>query len=329
MYILIHLYTIEYQPMNNPHFQHMNRAIEAESKGDHKTHRVGALICGTSTNAQQYEVARSNFWPAQLAENIGKDQKLGNASTTVHAEIAAILSAPSTEGSDIYITALPCPNCSKAMAEARIGQVFINSEAFNTKLGHKMKPFFHEASTLILESAGISVFEINMKEKRVNQIVSPAPNKLINIHRPLCMLDINSSQINKDGFNTLTDQQKSDIAFASCYAQNDLGQYSFISASSHRSIGLKEQQADNISNIQDKYKPSLQPINRLLLICARYGLTIDKDYLYSSQTPTSREFVNMIGAGYTSLTIGDRTKCRDKWGLKALGQLDKCMIMDT
>ena len=315
--------------MNDHHFQYMQQAIEAESKSNHNTHKVGALICGTDTNAHKYEVARSNFWPIELVENIGKDQKLGNASTTVHAEIAAILSAPSTEGADIYITDLPCPNCSKAMAEARIGKIFINAEAFNTELGRKMEPFFNDVSTIIFKSAGISVFEINMKEKYVNQIVSPSPNKLISIHRPLCMLEINSSQINKNGFASLTEKHKSDTAFASCYAKNELGQYSFISAASHRSIGLNTQESEEISNIQDKYKSSLQPINRLLLSCARYGLKIDKDYLYSSQTPTSREFVNLIGAGYTSLTIGDRTKYRDKYGLKALEQLEGCGVISA
>ncbi|PCI57071.1 MAG: hypothetical protein COB36_02030 [Alphaproteobacteria bacterium] len=314
--------------MSIDHFKYMALARDAEQQSMHPAHKVGALICGTDRNTEHYEIAKSNFWPALLDKHIGKDKKLGNASTTVHAEVAAICAAPATENATIYVTDLPCPNCAKVMAEARIKNIYTDALTHDTPLGQKMKPYFDEVSTPILKNAGISVYEINSEAKTIAQIIIPAPNSLLRIHRPIRHTPLEHSDINQATFINMIEKQKTNTSFAACYAKSTLGQYNFLLAQPQRSVGLLQEQADEISNHQNKYEPTLQPINRLLLTCARYGLKIDEDYLYSSQTPTSREFVNMIGAGYTSLCIGDRDKCRDDWGLKALVQLKTHKIID-
>lgn len=314
--------------MSIDHFKYMALARDAEQQSMHPAHKVGALICGTDRNTEHYEIAKSNFWPVLLEKHIGKDKKLGNASTTVHAEVAAICAAPATENATIYVTDLPCPNCAKVMAEARIKNIYTDALTHDTPLGQKMKPYFDEVSTPILKNAGISVYEINSETKTITQIITPTPNNLLRIHRPIRHIPLEHSDINQAAFINMIEQQTIDTSFAACYAKSALGQYNFLLAQPQRSVGLLQEQADDISNLQNKYEPTLQPINRLLLTCARYGLKIDGDYLYSSQTPTSREFVNMIGAGYTSLHIGDRNKCRDDWGLKALAQLEMHKIIN-
>ncbi len=307
--------------MNLNHFALMHKARDVESQSAHPTHKVGAVLCGKDSDGHDYCVARANFWPKLLKNHIGQDEKLGNASTTVHAEIAAIIDALATEGATLYITDLPCPNCAKVIAEARVKHVYIDSHTHETPLGKKIRPYFDDISSLILKSAGIDVFEIDLEKKKIVPIVKAPANTLLQVQRPIKQVMVNSENINTAYFHSLIGVQKGEKPFAACFAKSSLGHYNFLLAESQRSVGLTEDDDNFICTTQNKYRPNLQPVNRLLLTCARYGLHVDPAYLYSAQVPTSREFVNMIGAGYSSLEIGDITKCRDEWGLKALKQL--------
>ncbi len=310
--------------MNINHFQLMKLALEMEEQSEHKTHKVGALLYNDGKH-----IARHNFWAASLEKYIGRYDKLGNASTTIHAEMAVISAAESTKDASIYITDLPCPNCAKLIAEARISAVYIDSHTHNTPLGLKIKPYFDDISTLIFKRAGIAVYEMNEPKRGIHEIISPPRDNILQaIHRPVKQLPLEHSDINQTRFLEIINAQKGNVNFAACYAKSILGHYVFLFAQPHRSVGLLEEDAKIISDKQNKYEPTLQPINQLLVACARYGLTIDPKYLYSSQTPTSREFVNMLGAGYSSLQVGNPEKCRDKWGLQALNQLKKHGIIE-
>lgn len=303
----------------------MKLALDTEEQSRHDNHKVGALLYKDGLH-----IARPNFWPPQLEKHIGKHNKLGNASTTIHAEMAVICASKSTQGASIYITDLPCPNCAKLITQARISTVYIDSHTHNTPLGLKIKPYFDDISTRIFKSAGVGVYEMNETMRTIDTIIeSQGDNILMPIHRPVQQIMIDHSDINKSRFLDIIATQKTNVNFAACYAKSDLGNYTFLFAKAHRSIGISEKEAEIIKNAQNKYEASLQPINSLLVTCARYGLTIDPNYLYSSQTPTAREFVNMIGAGYSALHIGDKTKCRDKWGLKALKQLIQHNIINV
>ena len=78
---------------------------------------------------------------------------------------------------------------------------------------------------------------------------------------------------------------------------------------------------------QDKYSFIQEPINRLITASPRHGAKLINGLVYSSQVPTSREFVNMIGAGIDTLYIGDPHSARDDDGFKAMEQLqDKNVI---
>ena len=311
--------------MDTDHFRHMALALETEEQSEHPTHKVGALlwtIDGTFTT-------RPNNWPPLLKQHIGTDKKLGNASTTVHAEMATICASPATEGATLYVTDLPCPNCAKIIVESGIKEVYIDSHTHNTALGLKIKPYFENISIPIFKAANIAVYEMDVRTKTIDQLTTPSPQHTPTIHRPIYHTEIEKSAINTEHFMKLIADHKKETAFAACYAENTQGNIDFILAQPHRSIGLTAKDTEHIRTIQNKYRPTLQPINRLLLICARHGLKIKPDYLYISQTPTSREFVNIIGAGYTTLQIENPSKCRDEWGLKALAQLQKFEIIDT
>lgn len=307
--------------MHTDPFENMALALEIESHSKHPDHKVGALICGQNQTEQEFSIARSNFWPTLLEEKIGRESKLGNASTTVHAEIAVMCNCPVTEGADIYLTDLPCPNCAKAIAEARIANIYIDSHTHNTPLGLKIKPFFDDISLPILKAAGINVFEMNTKTREIRTLSQTSDGATRKIEHPVMIYPLNADQINTTLFNGLINKHKPDAPFAACVAKSPLGNHIFMLTRAHRSIGLTKAQEEQIKTSQNKYYPTIQPLNRLLWNCARHGVKILPDYLYSSQTPTSREFVNLIGNSYTSLSIGDTSKSRDEFGLKALEQL--------
>ncbi len=315
--------------MNTDHFSYINTARKAEQSSKHPTHKVGATIVGKDSNGDEYIISKPNFWPQALENTLGRDTKLGNASTTVHAEVAAILSAPATQGATLYVTDLPCPNCSKVMAESAIEKIYIDANTHNTPLGKKMKRYFDLASKPILQSAGISVYEVNDNLNTIKTIISPQNISISQNNPTILQISAKKEDINHENFIEMIRNNKKTAPFSACFAKNKQGLHKFILAEPQTSIGLSIYKANSISTAQNKYEPVLQPINRLLLTCARYGLHIDKGFLYSSQVPTAREFVNMIGAGYTSLHIGDHMVCRDKGGLNALEKLTLNNIIDT
>lgn len=87
--------------------------------------------------------------------------------------------------------------------------------------------------------------------------------------------------------------------------------------------------AKNLENGQDKYSFYLQPANRILMTASRHGLKLRPGFFFTSQVPTSREWVNLVGAHINQITIGDHTKSRDTHGLTALEQLKKSKIIEV
>lgn len=314
--------------MQHDPYMNMRLALEIESQSLHPEHKVGALICGRDSSGQPFAIARANFWPPLLEEHIGRSRKLGNASTTVHAEIAAICNAPATEGAELYLTDLPCPNCAKAMAESRIGHVYIDSHTHNTPLGLKIKPFFDEISLPILMSAGIEVTEMDVTAQSMHKLTPAQGKRLTPVEHPIIMRPTNAQNVDAALFDALIREHAPAAPFAACFGKSIMGNIVFMLAREHRAIGLNAEEEQRITRAQDKYSATLQPVNRLLLNGARHGLRIMPDYLYSSQTPTAREFVNLIGAGYSRLIIGDQNTSRDDWGMLALSQIKEHNILE-
>ena len=315
---------------DSDHFKCMERALEQQSQSPHHTHKVGAFIVGRDTGGDVYETGSPNFWPKILMETIGKETKLGNASTTVHAEIAAIIGARGTESANLYVTELPCPNCAKATAESRIRNVYIDKNAHNTPLGKKMEPFFRTISLPIFNHAGINVSEISVREKTIKTLVEVSPNTAVPIEKPVEILPLEKSQVTEDYFRSLIQQSEKafgDEGHVICFTKTALGAYFAMIIRPHIAVGIDDDAREELAPLLEKYSLIIQPLNRALINAARYGFLIEPDFLYSANVPTSREFVNLIGAGHTKLRIGNHETCRDEWGLKALQQIEQHRIM--
>ena len=313
----------------------MTSARVAEEKSPHPTHKVGAYLCfpdKAASFAMEGDQRCYNYWPESLARTIGLDSKLGNASATIHAEIAALIQArSSTNKAEIYVTDLPCPNCAKTMAEAGIANVYIDTYTYETPLGIKMRPFFEEVSVLVFERAGIGVYEINLEQQSILPLCEPKPreNDLIFDMALRQGVPEPSQELFRERIKTLEyDSNDPNAPYAACMASDSEGNTFFMTARATNTVALTGSDITHIQKTQDKYEPVLQPFNRLLAQCAYYNLHIDNGYLYASQTPTSREFVNMIGYGLKSLIIGNTSQCRDEWGLAALRQLREYNLME-
>ncbi len=309
------------------HITYMIKARHAQAQSEHPTHKVGATLV-VHDDDHVTAISAPNFWPQALQDTIGRNEKLGNASTTIHAEIAVFLSASRTQDGTLYITHLPCPNCSKAIVEAGIKNIVIDSETHNTPLGQKIKPFFDDVSLMIFCRAGVGVFEINIDTQEQTTIAAPNSlhDTLTDDGITITPIDHNNSE--PDIFFDLVSKHESPPPFASCIARADDNRLYFVMAQLDLTPGLTQGGASNIAQKQKKYTPESQPLNHLLMTNARYGLKIENGFLYSSQCPTSREFVNIIGAKMNTLYIGNLMQCRDEKGLQALESVKQHKILN-
>ncbi len=316
--------------MNNIHFKRMKKAREAEENSPHPTHKVGALIHGQDHQGNDFGVARPNYWPDIFLKSIGRDQKLGNASTTIHAEIAALCAAPRSEDASIYVTDLLCPNCAKGLSEAGIASVYIDAHTHKTPLGQKIRPFFETVSLPLFERARIAVFELDLDTQTSKEYIAPFHDKIIHTDDSIIINDVDEpgERIFNHLIANAIDIYGRNKSFAACIARSYDDTYKFMAVRPHISIGFTSDDVRQMRASQKKYDPALQPLNRILLRCARAGLRIDDAYLYSHHTPTSREFVNTIGTGHRNITIKHNDLCRDKWGLLALKQLKAHQVIE-
>ena len=270
-------------------FEYMQAAVEAAQTSEHPSSKVGACLVGDG-----WEISSPNFWPAPIKEKIGTDVKIGNSSGTIHAETACIVQAPgATNGASMFSTDPSCPNCMKNMAVAGIKHLYIDHKGFEKYFAQTRMEDFENLTLEICRNQGIAATKVFRKERRTEEILPPSTPK------------------------TPENQYRSPH-FASCKTTDGEDYKIFkISLTGAESEGPEE----------SKYNPLIQPINGLLMNAAQQGLQINPTSITSSRIPTSRELVNLIGAGYSHLTILDQTDARDEHGLKALDLLTKSRIL--
>ena len=311
--------------MNPSPYTLMQAAVDIVGTSDHPTNKIAATLAGQDAGGQAFSISKTNFWPESIKQKIGKDVRIGNSSGTVHAETACILAAPVTDDSALFITDPPCPNCVKNMAEAGVRALYIDHKGFDKDFARRRGEDFSNMSMRICDKAGISVYKIFRKEQRTETILKIPEGYSPPIENPPKIEPLEGA-INAGDFETLiADHQKfySDEPFALLTAHGQIGRSFVIAANIHPVIGYTSQTMEKPEN---KYSFLLQPVNRILMIAARYGLNVDKTLVFSSRVPTSRELVNLIGADVQSLHIGNAQDSRDEFGLQALAKLKNAGI---
>jgi len=327
-------------------YTHMQAAVDIVQSSPHPTNKIAATIAGNN-----WSYSQTNHWPATIETAIGRDTQIGNSSGTIHAETACIFEAyangHATKGASIFITDPPCPNCVKNIAEAGITKLYIDHKGFNKDWAKRRNDEFENMSLRIAAKAGIEIFVIYRKEQRFEVISRHAPDYTPTETHPAVIIPFNPSSC---GATAGSHDEKTDPAiksqddniwlglidktsaayktepFALALATNASSQTVSITTDRHPTIGYCPE--DPIEK-EGKYSFILQPLNRLLMIAAREGLTLNPNHIHSSRCPTSRELINFIGAGFTHLQIGNPRTSRDDHGLKALQQLQETKILTT
>ncbi|MFK7839741.1 MAG: deaminase [Bdellovibrionales bacterium] len=291
-------------------YTHMQSAVDIVKDSPHPTNKIAATLA-----SKGFALSKTNQWPKNIETTIGKETQIGNSSGTLHAETACILNAPSaTKGATMYITDPPCPNCMKNMAEAGIAKLYIDHKGFDKDWAKRRGDQFETMSMRVAAKAGLDVHVIYRKEEKFEIISRHAPDYQPNEENPAIINPCNDW----DARLSKAKQSHAKEPFALALATTPSGKTVSILVDRQPTIGYTY---ETVENKQDKYSFILQPINRLLMIAAKEGLTLNQDYIYSSRTPTSREFVNFIGTGLNKIIIGDISQSRDENGIKALHQL--------
>jgi len=313
-------------------FHTLKRSIEEAERSPVPAYKIAALIHGTNKDGQDYTHMRTNHWPNVIYERLDVTQKIGNSSATIHAETAAITSYPcGTKDTDLYVTDPFCPNCAKNIAEAGLARVFINKHGFSGRFYKNRKIPFHTMSLEIMKRAGISVFKVDADKKEIEPLHAASkgftpPNDSPVIEQPC-------PSPSEAAFVTLIEEATAHNhrrKFAVAIVDDLNGQSFSLTVRAHPVLGFSMQDPDEALDLLTpvgKYSFIQEPVNRLLMYMARHGYRLREDYIYCSQVPTSREQVNLIGAGYDKITIGNFQKCRDAEGLRAMELLKDAGVL--
>ncbi|PZO88706.1 MAG: deoxycytidylate deaminase [Micavibrio aeruginosavorus] len=311
---------------DNP-FTAMQAAVDIVGGSAHETNKIAATLYGDG-----FSLSRTNYWPEPILKSFGKDTDIGNSSGTVHAETSCILQAGrAVEGATLCITDPFCPNCAKNIVEAGIKKIYIDHKGFDKDFFHRRSGHFETLSMRICEKAGVSVYQLWRKDERTAAIHAA----------PIGYEPQEDSPVYTENVESLSESIFQDVIarafkfhekrkFALAFAKEGNGNIVSLTARGHAVTGFTMNDPNDIAaieNVQDKYSLFQEPVNRILMHAARHGLTLCAGYLFASQVPTSREQVNLVGAGIDRITIGDVRKSRDAHALTAMAQLSDAKII--
>lgn len=318
----------------NTIFSHM-RAVQRESlRSPIPGYKIGALIEGKDRMGHEFVIQRTNHWPNIIRETLGVKKKIGNSSPTIHAETAVLTASPhAVEGADLYITDPPCPNCMKNIAEAGIKNLYIDQGGFDRKYYKKNKNHVDNISIEIAKRAGISIYHVNtLREEIITAYEAPQKSSPVN-DSPIEIEPINKegAALFDDAIDVATQAHKQRKHVVAC-VQGPMENKFLLTVRSHLVVGYSAEDKQDVPLINkapgEKYGYIQEPVNRLLMFMARKGYSLVDGYLYCSIVPTSREQVNLVGAGIKRITIGDIQKSRDGYGLKAMETLKNSEILE-
>lgn len=305
-------------------FTEMQNAVDVVGSSNHATNKIAATICGYDNNDQTFSISKTNYWPPVLLKKFGKNTKIGNSSATIHAETNCILSSPYSFGGTMFITDPFCPNCAKNMAEAGIANIFIDHKGLSKDWIARNEDAFRQMSLRICERAGINVYKIKRKERKISAILEKPAG-----YEPLHENPVEIEPATQD-FKTLIRQKctrHKGHEFACALAKNTDGERILLTARRHAAIGYSRNKPISMENKQGKYSFIVQPVTRLLMNASRHGVKLISGSIYCTRVPTAREQVNMVGTGLTQMIIDNTDKARDKHAFEALKQLTDADIM--
>lgn len=314
-------------------FTAMQDALDLVPTSPHPSNKIAASVFGRAPHGKDFLVSHTNHWPPLITDHIGTDIKIGNSSGTIHAETACLMDMTlPTDGASLCITDPFCPNCAKNIAEAGIKNIYIDEQGFEKDFFKRRSGHFETMSMQIAERAGINVYALDMIHRKQIPILEIDPDYTPIEDSPIEYIEIKTASEASFTSTIISAEEKHKRRkFAIALVDALDGRKYALIARAHAVIGFSLEKPDEAIELLtpiDKYSFIQEPVNRLMMHLARKGHTLIDGFLYCSQVPTSREQVNLVGAGITRITIGNTQKCRDPHGLKAMKQLRDINILD-
>ena len=304
----------------------MQAAVDVVNDSPHPTHKISSAVF-----TDEFIVTATNHWPKPIETRLGRDIRIGDSSSTIHAETAAILKSSKTEGARICITDPFCPNCAKNIVEAGIKTIYIDHKGFEKAFWEKSGDNFKNMSMEIVAKAGISVYEIHRKAKKILPIHEAPADFIPPEDSPI---QIEPCPQNENAFKTLVhdmQQQYHNRKFVTAMVKTQDSATFCMTARIHAVTGYTiqdDRDIETMTNPGHKYSYIQEPMNRLLMATRRKGYALLPKYVFCSQVPTSREQVNMVGAGIKKIIIGDPFRARKDTDIEAKNLLTKKKIIN-
>ncbi len=318
--------------INDDPYIAMQAAVDIVGTSTHPTNKIAATLFHKT-----FSISRTNYWPEPILAAFGMDTRIGNSSGSVHSEVATLLECKfPTNGARLAVTDPPCPNCVKNLADAGIKEIYIDHKGFDKDWAQRRGGHFQNMSMQICEKAGINVHILYRKDKRVETVFHVHPSFVPVQDSPITKESVET--LNEGAFQAVIEESYTRHIrrkFAVAIMQDAHGRYHALVARGNAVTGFTMEDPEDVKEIEQhqhgpshKYSLFQEPVNRLLMYRAKRGFKLCDGYFFSSQVPTSREQVNLIGAGMKRLTVGNPAKARDPDALVAMKQLSDAKIID-
>ena len=309
----------------------MQEAVNIVQTSPHPHNKIAATLYGLEKNGNPFHLSYTNYWPKMIENHIGRHNKIGNSSGTIHAETACLIKAPTTNRTKIFITDLPCPNCAKNMVAAGVDTIYIDHKGYEKDFALRRGHDFESMSLKIFKGAALAVYKIYRKEKKIETILDPTPSADHTDFGEHATMPEPTPK--REGLRNTAfwEQTLSSLAeyyahspYAACLAYNPCEEVFALHCGENLMPGISK--AEELFD-DTKYSFAIQPVNKLLMLIKRHGLTLMPKYFLSSRLPTAREQVNLTAAKIKSIHILNPQDARDESAFQAQAQLQNAAIL--
>lgn len=305
--------------------QRMEDAVNVVVHSEHATSKVAACIFQPGSRVSPS--AAHNERPQALRDHFTWDARLGVSSQFVHAELAALSRFEGDlHGAHICVTDPFCPNCAKNLAEAGVRTVYIDHKGFQKDFIARNGGEFESMSMLIAAKAGMNVYELNRKEKKLTPILEQAT-----ITRPspggIEFFDLEGSMTLKWALEMFRDRLSTKEAWALAFVKEPDGNVRGLLVFEALPIGITPEDFLHRTGQTGKYRFPIDPVTRLLITAKRKGFEIQDHIIATAQVPSSRALVNALEFGLNGLILASNTPDHDATGAVTLEQLVERSIL--
>lgn len=307
--------------------QRMEDAVGVVLHSEHETSKVAACLFQPGDAAKPS--CAHNERPAPLRNQYAWDARLGSSSQFVHAELAALSRfGGDLHGAHICVTDPFCPNCAKNLAEAGIRAVYIDHKGFQKDFIARNGGEFESMSMLIAAKAGMNVYELNRKERKLTPILEQAT-----ITRPspggIEFFDIPERMTLKWALEMFRDRLGTSEAWALAFVTEKDGTPRGLLVFEALPNGITPDDFLSRTGNTGKYRFPIDPVTRLFITARRKGFGIIDGMVATAQVPSSRALVNALEFGLKGLILASDIPDHDPTGTATLEDLVKRSILQA